>query len=218
MSSSNLIRWSGGALLLGGIFLAIATVIHPKNDDFLDPTVVFDNTWVPAHALFMVAVIMLLPGFIGLYIRHAARIGVMGLIGVLLSFLGGALFIPVFFLDAFVVPAIAENPAGKALLDPAGPLLGGTLGLIFLLAALIFVVGSVLFGFVIVRAGISPRWSGGLIAAGAPLVVFWPPLPHIVGVIGGLALGLGYIWIGSVIWSEDAIAPALQTERLGMTT
>lgn len=198
MSSANLVRWSGVALLIAGALVAVAMPFHPN--DAADPYAVTTNVWVIVHSLYVPAFILSLFGLIGLYVRQAEHAGVLGLVGFILAFIGSALFLVVVVLEASVIPVIAADPAGQALLDPAGPLFGGELGPILLMGQATFALGFVLTGIATVRAGVLPRWPGVLLLIGAPLAAFWPPLPQLVGVTGGVLLGLGYAWLGYAMW------------------
>jgi hypothetical protein len=107
-------------------------------------------------------------------------------------------------LEAFVIPAIAADPAAQTLLDPAGPLFGGALGIMFLTMGVTFSLGMIVLGFATARATVLPRWAGALILVGGPLLGFTPPLPSIVGVIGAELLGAGFLWAGYAIWAGQA--------------
>jgi hypothetical protein len=170
---------------------------------------------VPVHALLIAGAICSLFGQIGLYRAQAERTGALGLVGFILGISGTALVVAALVADAFVLPVLAANPAGQALLDPAGPLFGGALGLIFLLMAVTFGLGSILLGFATARAGVLPRWAGALILAGGPLLGFTPPLPTYVGITGALLLGAGYLWAGYAIWAGQAAVAALQPRGVG---
>ena len=200
MSSANLVRWSGVALLIAGTLVAVTTPFHP--DDAADPNAVTTNVWVIVHSLYVPAFILTMFGLVGLYARQAEHAGVLGLIGFILAFIGSSLFLVVVVLEASVVPVIAADPAGQILLDPAGPLFGGELGPILLMGQAAFALGFVLTGIATVRADVLPRWPGVLLLIGAPLAAFWPPLPHLVGVTGGVLFGLGYAWLGYAMWAR----------------
>ena len=141
MSSSRLIRPSGLALLLAGLLVAIPILFHPSD---ADPQAVLNSIWVPVHSLFVSGAVLMLFGLIGFYASQIERTGGLGLIGFILTFIGNALIVFVLALEAFVIPVIAANAAGQALLDPAGPLFGGLLGLVLLLMAGSFALGTIL--------------------------------------------------------------------------
>jgi hypothetical protein len=210
MSSSRLIRWSGLALLLAGLLVAIPILFHPSD---ADPQAVLNSIWVPVHSLFVSGAVLMLFGLIGFYASQIERAGGLGLIGFILTFIGNALIVFVLALEAFVIPVIAANAAGQALLDPAGPLFGGLLGLVLLLMAGIFALGTILLGIATFRAGMLPRWAGVLLAVGGPLLAFWPPLPQMLGTIGGVLVGVSFIWSGYTIWAGSgarALQPAMR--------
>ncbi len=212
MSASSLIRLSGLALLIAGVLVALATPFHPN--EAADPNAPATDAWVVVHSVYVPAFILGLFGLVGLYARQAEQVGVLGLVGFILAYIGSALFLVVVIMEASVIPAIAADASGEALLDPAGPLFGGELGLIFLLGQITFALGFILTGVVTSRAGVLPRWPGLLLLIGAPLAAFWPPLPQLVGVTGGVLLGLGYVWLGYAMWartSERAIQQPAHT-------
>jgi hypothetical protein len=209
--SARLTRWSGLALLLAGLLIAIPTLFHPSDSD---PQAFLNAAWTPVHALLITGAILSMFGLIGLYRVQAERTGALGLVGFVLSFIGSALVVAALVADAFVLPVIAADPAGRALLDPAGPLFGGALGLVFLLMALTFSLGSILFGFATARSGVLPRWAGALILIGGPLLAFTPPLPTLAGMVGALLLGAGYLWAGYAIWAGHAVGAAIRSREV----
>jgi hypothetical protein len=206
MTSSRVIRWSGLALLLAGLLIAIPMLFHPSD---ADPQAVLNSAWVPVHSLLLAGALVTLFGLIGLYGAQAEAVGTLGLIGFILTFVGIALVVAVLILEAFVIPVIAANTAGQALLDPAGPLFGGTLGLIFLVMGVSQALGFILLGFATARAAVLPRWAGVLLLLGGPLLAFTPPLPQLVGTIGGVLMGASFVWLGYAIWSSARI-PVVQ--------
>jgi hypothetical protein len=139
---------------------------------------------------------------VGLYTRLRERSGWLGLISFVLLFSGTALFVAVLSIEAFVLPALASSTSGQALLDPAGPLFGGPLNVFLLLTGGIFSLGCLLFCVAILRSGIYGRWVG-LLLLGGILLAFWPPLPDLVGIIGGVLFGLGFIWFGYILLARS---------------
>jgi hypothetical protein len=195
MLSKTLVRLSGLALLLSGILIAVPIVFHPS---YADSQALLRPAWVPVHIALTIAAILGLFGLVGLYTRLRERSGWLGLIGFMLLFSGTALFVAVLSIEAFVLPALAYSAAGQTLLDPAGPLFNGPLNVFLLLTGIIFSLGCLLFCVAILRSGISGRWIG-LLLLGGILLAFWPPLPDLVGIIGGVLLGLGFIWFGYIL-------------------
>jgi len=199
MSSKTLVRLSGLALLLSGALIAVPIVFHPS---YADSQALLRPAWVPVHIALTISAILGLFGLVGLYTRLRERSGWLGLSGFVSIFTGTALFVAVLSIEAFVFPALASSSAGQTLLDPAGPLLGGPLNVMLLLTGVIFSLGCLLFCVAILRSGISGRWVG-LLLLGGILLAFWPPLPDLVGIIGGVLLGLGFIWFGYILLARS---------------
>jgi hypothetical protein len=170
-------------------------MFHPS---YADPQALLRPAWVPVHIALTIAAIFGLLGLVGLYTRLRERSGWLGLSGFVSIFAGTALFVAVLSIEAFVLPALASSATGQTLLGPAGPLLGGPLNVMLLLTGVIFSPGCLLFCIAILHSGISGRWVG-LLLLGGILLAFWPPLPDLVGIMGGVLLGLGFIWFGHIL-------------------
>jgi hypothetical protein len=88
------------------------------------------------------------------------------------------------------------------------------------LAAGLFMVGYILFGIAVIRTATLPRWSGVLVAVGAPahLLGFgmaqlvstaaWP-----IAILGSVSLGAGLVWAGYRLWCTPAASDVLLSER-----
>lgn len=198
MLSSKLTRWAGLALLLAGVLITIPVVLHP--DETADPGALLSNSWLVIHTIFIIGDVLSILGLMGLYARHAQALGRIGLMGFILITMGSALFVGVLMIDSYVVPALAADIKTQPLLDEAGPLFGGPLGLVFMISGLIFSLGAILTGLTIMRTSVLPRWAG-LLLLGGPLLAFTPPLPHLVGVVGGALMGISFVWLGYALWS-----------------
>jgi hypothetical protein len=88
------------------------------------------------------------------------------------------------------------------------------------LAAILFMIGNVLFGVAMIRTAALPRWSGVLVAVGAPahLLGFgiaqlvstaaWP-----IAILDSVSLGAGLAWPGYRLWHTPAASDALPSDR-----
>jgi len=43
-----------------------------------------------------------------------------------------------------------------------------------------------------------------LISVGTPMVGFGPLLANVLGLVGAVMMGLGYIWLGCALWKHPA--------------
>jgi hypothetical protein len=159
-SLAALLRWSGLALVAGGLLMPVATVLHPSRET---PATILaaEGRLVAAHVLFTLSYLLLLLGLPGLYAAASVRMGRLGLVGFLLVFLG-TMLIAVSGNFGFLAPVLAaQSPATIDAINryPPEAALNGV-------AFAGFVVGFVMFGVAMARTASFPRPSGVLVAVG----------------------------------------------------
>ena len=198
-----LLRWSGLALVAGGLLLAAATVLHPSRET---PATILqaEGRLVAAHILFTLSYLLVLLGLPGLYGAHSARMGRLGLVGFLGAFLG-TMLVAVSGNFGFIAPVLAaESPATIDAINRYPPEVA-----LDAVAFVGFVVGFILFGMAMVKTATLPRVSGLLVAVGAPIQVVGfglaqtvSPALWISAILGSVALGAGLGWPGSRLWQH----------------
>ena len=204
-SLAALLRWSGLALVGGGLLLAVATALHPTRET--TATILqAEVRLVAAHVLFTLSYLLILLGLPGLYGVESVRMGRLGLVGFLLAFMGTTL-VAVSGNFGFLAPVLAaESPATINAINVYLPVvaLNGV-------AFAGFVVGFVMFGLAMARIPTLTRSSGLLVAVGAPLQVFGfalaqtvSPALWSVAILGSVALGAGLAWPGYQLWQKPA--------------
>jgi hypothetical protein len=204
-SLAALLRWSGLALVAGGLLMAMATVLHPNRET---PTTIVEAEvrLVAAHALFTLSSLLLLLGLPGLYGAASVRMGRLGLVGFLAAFTG-TMLTAVSGNFGFLAPVLAtESPQTIDAINrylPEVALNGVAFGG--------FVVGFVMFGMAMTKTASFPRPSGLLVAVGAPcqvagfaLAQLVTPALWAVAVLGSVALGAGLAWPGFRMWQHPA--------------
>jgi hypothetical protein len=204
-SLTALQRWSGLALVAGGLLMAVATALHPSRET---PATILESEvrLVAAHALFTLSYLLVLLGLPGLYGAASVRMGRLGLVGFLLVFLG-TMLIAVSGNFGFLAPVLAaQSPATIDVINrypPEGALNAVAFGG--------FVVGFVIFGVTMAKTAGFPRPSGVLVALGAPSQVLGFALGQLVSpglwaiaVLGSVALGAGLAWPGYRMWQHPA--------------
>jgi hypothetical protein len=204
-SLAALLRWSGLALVAGGLLLAVATALHPSRET---PATILqaEVRLVAAHVLSTLSSLLILLGLPGLYGTESTRMGRLGLVGFLLSFLGTTL-IAVSGNFGFIAPVLAaESPATIDAINFYLPVVA-----LNTVAFGGFVVGFVMFGTAMAKTATLPRASGFLVAVGAPFQVVGfavaqtvAPALWTVAVLGSVALGAGLAWPGYQLWQNPA--------------
>jgi hypothetical protein len=193
MVSSDLTRWSGLAALLGGVLTVISAGLRlPIGGHSFIGDIATSFIYTFDSLLYMLAMIMVLGGLVGLYASQARATGLLGAVGFLVAFLGMSLVLGFWWGQAFWVPAVAE--AAPELLEDDPPS-GLTLAyrLTFSLASL----GWLLFGFATLLARVYPRSAAILLIFGA-IIGFTPFLPYLLlQVVPAIAVA----WLGHSLYT-----------------
>jgi hypothetical protein len=180
MSSSNLIRWSGLAALLGGVLLPLSWILHFVVYDPSSPQIL-DN------AMEFVAVILLVFGLMGIYGFQIEETRVCGFLGFLLTIISYCITLGQTWLPE------------RGTLVGVGVVLGPLTGVTLLLGFILLGIGSW-------QANRIPRWTAALWVIGSAFIAPGYPLASLsdlkfVIVIGGVVLGLGLVGAGVKLWS-----------------
>jgi hypothetical protein len=209
MFSDKIIRWSGIALALGGLLAALFWILHPEESVLLtDPA-----GYQAEHVLDFVGLILLIPGFIGLYARLANRAGMLGFAGFLLTVLPLMVMMGISVVDMSIWPAIARVQPDLILTaegefnQASGPF-AATIALIVPFA-MTGALGSILFGIAIWRSGLMPSLAGLLLALGGPLYFMGPGfVPHEMLLLNLLVYGpfaLATVWLGASLLAKSEV-------------
>jgi hypothetical protein len=211
---AHLLRWCGIALAAAGESMVVATLLHPSRET-ATTIVATEPRLVAAHVVYTFAWLLVLLGLPGLYAAHRGGMGRLGLVGFLTAF-SGTYLIAVTGNFGFLAPVLAKQ--SPAVLDSISQYL--PVVIINGLAAILFMLGYILFGIAMIRTATLPRWSGVLVAVGAPahLLGFgiaqlvstaaWP-----IAIFGSVSLGAGLAWAGYRLWHMPAASDVLVSKR-----
>jgi hypothetical protein len=207
MSTSQLIRWSGLSLMLGGIGVAVESVIHPPGET---AQYVLEPVWGFAHWLGAIAWLLILFGLFGLYARQAERVGRLGFVGFTMAAGGSALAAGTFMVGGAALQPIMAQGAPH-LLDAAGPFF--TDASVKVAAGLILAgfVGFVLLAIASLRARSLPPIGSWILAllvpagvvAGPLVLIVAPGREGIVLLLLGIAIAVGCIAWGYALWRDQ---------------
>lgn len=214
-SAATLIRWSGAAAIAAGLIFAGIQPIHPA--DVLAS--VTTGPWALIIALKFVMCLLFLLGIAGLFARQIGRAGWVGFAGFALLTVSWWLQTGFVFIDGFVLPSLA-GPAPQfvesflGMVNPASPVTMdiGVLPVAYGAVGICYMLGGLLFGIAIFRAGVLPRWAGALLAVTAVLTPLAVLLPHEIQRLAAVPMGLAFIWLGYALWSGRR-APAAQAAQ-----
>jgi hypothetical protein len=187
---------------------------HPSHET-ATTIVATESRLVVAHVVYTLAWLLVLLGLPGLYAAQRGRMGRLGLVGFLTAFTGTYL-IAVTGNFGFLAPVLAkQSPAVLNSINQYSPVV-----IINGLAAILFMIGYILFGIAMIRTATLPHWSGVLVAVGAPahLLGFgiaqlastaaWP-----IAILGSASLGAGLAWPGYRLRHMPAASDVLVSER-----
>jgi hypothetical protein len=182
MSSSKLIRWSSLALAAAGVLLLVAELLELWIGSGDDPFRVLALTgrfhfqlW-----LYLLGVVLLLVGLVGLYARGAQVTGVLGIVGFLIAFVGTVFFAGFFYTNIFVAPALAVG--APEFLD-RGRLPG------FPPAITTYAIGWLVFGLALLRSRLYPVAPLIVLTAGAAIDLLARPF-------SGVVIDAAFVWLG----------------------
>jgi hypothetical protein len=197
MTSSNLIRWSGLAALMGGVLLVVLDVVEFVTlGGRTDSAATATSIWFVLQVLYLVAFMLAILALMGLYVRQAERTGTLGLLAFLVAFSGTVMVAGTEWSAAFIGPWLAE--VAPELLDTAEPAGAGVFTAGFILTLVLFALGWLLFGLASLQARVLPGGAAVLLMVGAVLVFVLAVLELSLWTV---VLGAALAWMGYAVWT-----------------
>jgi hypothetical protein len=205
--------------MLAGFLLAVHLFTHPAGET---AKYAFEPLWVPSHVIGALAFLLIALGLMGFYARQARQMGWLGLVAVVLTFVGLALTAgALIFASAVFVPFLAargldwaDPPSGALYAAPAFQIAVGVGGVALLVGLLLVAVATL-------RAHVLPPIGAWLVILTIPLSVVAIVLVLFIGssqqgllqAVAGAVGGLGVAAWGWALWSEKGLdvtaAPAV---------
>ena len=218
-SASNLIRLAGLSAVAAGAIFAGIQPIHPPDS----VSSVTTQAWAVITPLKVVMCLLFLAGWTGLYASQVKAAGWFGLVGFLLLGLCWALQTAFIFAEAFIAPLLAT--AAPSFVDGylgiaagrASEVNLGALPALYAFVGVSYVLGGLLFGIALFRAGMLPRWPAALLAAGSALTPAAALFPHQIQRFAAIPVAVAVVALGYALWSQQrgpALQPSTATERV----
>jgi hypothetical protein len=182
--------------MVAGVLLLIAELLEllPVFNDIPFSELALTGIFTFQLTLYLVGLILLAVGLVGLYAHQSETAGPLGLIGFLVAFTGTVFFAGFFWANIFVAPALAVG--APEFLDQGGRFPG------FRLSLLIYAVGWLLFGLASLRGRVYPRAPIVALIIGAALDLFGAPL-------SGLVIDAAFVWLGlSLFAARSFLVPS----------
>ena len=203
MSSSNLVRWSGLATVVGAVLLIVLDLA-----EFIfiggqpESAVAANSALVIVRATYMLAITLISLGLVGLYAIQTEQAGTLGLIAFLVTVIGIVMIAGAQWGAAFLGPWLAEVAPEILDTEPSAFFIAG-----LVLSFLLFALGWLLFGLASLRARVLPRGASILMMVGAVLffAMLFLELPG-----STVVLGVALAWMGYALWTgagETAAEP-----------
>jgi len=182
MSTKSLYRLSALAGLLSGLCIIIGKLLIPLPNRQIGEVVDFFSPYLAL--LFAV----------GVYLRQRKQSGMFGGIAFIILFMGLAAVVSLDYFAAFIAPYLPEGMVDQILESPAGAV-AAVFGLVFL-------IGEILFGISVIRAGVFSKIASILFMVGMFLVPLGEVFPESAVVIGSIIAGVALIWWGIELFQQ----------------
>ena len=213
ITTTTLTRAAGlAAVAAGALFIAVQ-VKHPEiTADFVQTT-----QFEVRQGMKIAMAALALAGIAGMYLRQVRQVGLLGLVGWLLLSLGYLVMLCVEMIALVVVPTIVQTSpdyVSGVIAVATNSSSTADLGLfttLNMLVAVGYLLGGLVFGIALFRAGILARWAAALLAVSAVATMAIPLLPMVNQRLFAVPNGIAMIGLGWSLWREQrsaAVAPA----------
>jgi hypothetical protein len=217
MNPTTLTRAAGIAAAAAGALFIGVQIGHPH----ADATTIASTEMAVRTTVKLVMAALVLVGITGMYLHQVRRNGLLGLVGYLTFGAGYLMVFATTFVSGFVLPSLVDTDPGYVndVLDAAtgGSASGdiGALGTVLQLQGAAYLVGGLLFGIALFRAGVLTRWASALLAVAGLVSAALTIMPDAFYRFLAFPNGIAMIALGWSLWKvagSDA-APAA-TPRL----
>ena len=207
ITTTKLTRAAGLSAVAGGLLFIAVQINHP----LLDATFTTTTEYAVRETMKIFMALLSLIGVTGIYLRQVRQVGALGLIGYVVLGVG---YLAIFcnqIIGVFVLPFLAASQPGfvndvlavATSRPPVGDI--GPLQVFIQGGGFAYIVGSIIFGIALFRAGILARWAAALLAVGgvATVATVLLPLPETVQRMFAIPVSVALVGLGYSLWREQ---------------
>jgi hypothetical protein len=219
ITSTTLTRAAAACAVAAGVLFVGVQIGHPQ----LTTTSISTTNVLVRDTLKVLMCALAVAGISGMYLSQIRRNGVLGLIGYVVMSAGYLLIMCTTFLTTYVLPTIADSDPRYvkdiiAVGTQRGTVIGdvGALGTMWKLQGVCYLLGGLLFGIALYRAGVLARWAAALLALGGVVSIALSLMPDAFYRLLAFPNGIAMIGLGYSLWaSQRATSTASVPEPAG---
>jgi hypothetical protein len=222
ITTSTLTKAAAVAAMAGGLLFIAVQFKHPL---LAAPFTTTTEYAVRETAKIFMAFFSLI-GITGIYLRQVRQTGVLGLIGYVLLGVGYLTILSIQLIGVFVLPDLAASQPGYvndvlAVATSGTPV--GDVGRFQTLSnvGITYILGGVIFGVALFRAGVLARWAAVLMSVGAVATIATFQLPELTQRLFAIPAGVALIGLGYSLWRDQrttTIPPSPVSSQLDPTS
>ena len=213
ITTTKLTRAAGLSAVAGGLLFIAVQINHP----LLDATFTTTTEYAVRETMKIFMALFSLIGVTGIYLRQVRQVGVLGLIGYVVLSVG---YLAIFcnqIIGVFVLPFLAASQPGfvndvlavATSRPPAGDI--GALQIFIQGGGFAYIVGSIIFGIALFRAGILARWAAALLSVGGVAILATFVLPELIQRLFAIPVSVALVGLGYSLWREQRTAKTLSS-------
>jgi len=205
ITTTKLTRAAGLSAVAGGLLFIAVQINHP----LLDATFTTTTEYAVRETMKIFMALFSLIGVTGIYLRQVRQVGALGLIGYVVLSVG---YLAIFcnqIIGVFVLPVLAASQPGfvndvlavATSRPPVGDI--GPLQIFIQGGGFAYIVGSIIFGIALFRAGILARWAAALLSVGGVAILATFVLPELIQRLFAVPVSVALVGLGFSLWREQ---------------
>ncbi len=213
ITTTKLTRAAGLSAVVGGLLFIAVQINHP----LLDATFTTTTEYAVRETMKIFMALFSLIGVTGIYLRQVRQVGKLGLVGYGYLVVG---YLAIFcnqIIGVFVLPLLAASQPGfvndvlavATSRPPVGDI--GPLQIFIQGGGFAYIVGSIIFGIALFRAGILARWAAALLSVGGVAILATFVLPELIQRLFAVPVSVALVGLGYSLWREQRVAKTLSS-------